>query len=59
MAKKSAAKQQRFKTYLAAQTNETLVDMLLEVAQRDGLVSELRQVIDEVTYVDEFVDSRL
>jgi tetratricopeptide (TPR) repeat protein len=76
MAKKSTAKQKRFKTYLAAQTNETLVDMLLEVAQRDdclmqsllvksvppgkrdGLVSELRQVIDEVTYVDGFVDWR-
>jgi tetratricopeptide (TPR) repeat protein len=76
MTKKLSAKQQRFATYLAAQTKETLVDMLLEVSWRDdrlaqsllvkstlsgkqnALVDELRQVIDDVTYVDGFVDWR-
>jgi hypothetical protein len=76
MSKKLTAKQPRFKTYLAAQTKETLVAMLLDVAQRDeelaqsllvkstppgkqdSLVSEMRQVIDGVTFVDGFIDWR-
>ena len=76
MAKKLTAKQQRFATYLAAQTKETLVDMLLEVSlhddrlaqsllvksapsgKKDSLVSELRQVIDDVTTVDGYIDWR-
>lgn len=76
MTRKLTDKQQRFSTYLAAQPKEVLVDMLLEVAQRDDrlaqsllvksapadqqsrLVIELRQVIDDVTTVDGFVDWR-
>jgi tetratricopeptide (TPR) repeat protein len=76
MSKKLTAKQQRFKTYLTAQTKETLVAMLMDVAQRDeelaqsllvkstppgkqdSLVSEMRQVIDGVTFVDGFIDWR-
>lgn len=76
MTKKLTDKQQRFSTYLAAQPKEVLVDMLLEVAQRDDrlaqsllvksaptgkkdpLVRELRQVINDVTTVDGFVDWR-
>lgn len=76
MSKKMSAKQQRFATYLGAQSKETLVAMLLEVSWRDdrlaqsllvksapsgkqdSLVDELRQVIDDVTTVDGFVDWR-
>lgn len=67
---------QRIKTYLAAQTKETLVHMLLEVSWRDErlaqslliksapagqesrLMDEMRQLIDDVTTLDEFVDWR-
>lgn len=74
--KKLSIQQQRFKTHLAAQTKETLVDLLLEVSWRDErlaqfllvksapagkkdtLVTEMRQVIDNVTTVDRFVDWR-
>lgn len=76
MVKKLTANQQRFATYLAAQTKEVLVDLLLEVSRRDerlaqtlmvksapmdktdSLVDELRQVIDEATDVDGFVEWR-
>lgn len=76
MAKKLTVKQQRFVSYLAAQTKETLVDMLLELSQRDdrlaqsllvksapagkkdSLVAEMRQLIDDATTVDGFVDWR-
>lgn len=40
MSKKLTAKQQRFATYLAAQTKETLVDMLLEVSRRDDRLAQ-------------------
>jgi tetratricopeptide (TPR) repeat protein len=40
MTKKKTAKQQRFATYLAAQTKETLVDMLLEVSWRDDRLAQ-------------------
>ncbi len=40
MTKKMSAKQQRFATYLAAQTKQTLVDMLLEVSWRDEQLAQ-------------------
>ncbi len=40
MSKKLTAKQQGFAAYLAAQTPATLVDMLLEVAQRDDRLAQ-------------------
>jgi hypothetical protein len=40
MTKKVTAKQQRFSTYLAAQTKETLVGMLLEVSWRDERLAQ-------------------
>lgn len=40
MSKKQSAKQQAFAAYLAAQTPAALVDMLLEVAQRDDRLSQ-------------------
>ena len=76
MSDKWTAQQRQFKTYLAQQPHATLVDLLLEVAQRDDrlaqsllvksappdaqdtLVDDLRQVIDDVTYVDGFIDWR-
>lgn len=76
MTKKMSAKQQRFATYLAAQTKVTLVDMLLEVSWRDerlaqslmvksapsgetdSLVMEMRQVIDDATTVEGYIDWR-
>jgi tetratricopeptide (TPR) repeat protein len=76
MTKKMTAKQQRFATYLTAQTKATLVDMLLEVSWRDerlaqslmvksaplgetdSLVMEMRQVIDDATTVEGYIDWR-
>ena len=76
MSDKLTSQQRQFKTYLAQQPHATLVDLLLEVAQRDDrlaqsllvksalpgaqdtLVDDLRQVIDDVTYVDGFIDWR-
>ena len=40
MAKKTSAQQTQFATYLAAQTKETLVAMLLEVSRRDDRLAQ-------------------